>query len=192
MRRVYRGRRNALLEALDRGHSIAAGDARPKRGRPYLRIVFARGPGRGGRARRAADLGVGVYPAGPLLRPLIAGPGLILGYAALDEEGIAEGVRRLRLAVDDVRGDEPLSSPSSRTSSKALGRESYDLTDVGGEPFDDLDAGQRAQDGRRRQHLARPAAAAEDDALPFHHSRVHPDRQSAGRPNTVTPPIPCR
>ena len=27
---------------------------------------------------------------------------MILGYAALDEEAIAEGIRRLRLAIDDV------------------------------------------------------------------------------------------
>ena len=32
-------------------------------------------------------------PAGP--------PGLILGYAALDEAGIAEGIRRLRQAIQD-------------------------------------------------------------------------------------------
>ena len=30
--------------------------------------------------------------------------GLILGYAALDEAGIAEGIRRLRLAIDAELG----------------------------------------------------------------------------------------
>jgi GntR family transcriptional regulator / MocR family aminotransferase len=51
---------------------------------------------------RAAAEGVGVYPIAPYyLRPPTR-QGLILGYGSLDEEKIREGIRRLRLALDDV------------------------------------------------------------------------------------------
>jgi GntR family transcriptional regulator / MocR family aminotransferase len=99
MRRVYRGRRTALLEALDRelGDLAVPG---PSDAGLYLRIVLAKGLDEESIARRAADLGVAVYPARPYFAQPVARPGLILGYAALDEAGIAEGIRRLRLAID--------------------------------------------------------------------------------------------
>jgi GntR family transcriptional regulator / MocR family aminotransferase len=114
MRRLYRGRRNALLDALAR-HLDGLATPGPSEAGLYLRIVFADGLAETAVAQRAATYGVAVYPAGPYFARTVERPGLILGYAALDEERIAEGIRRLRLAVDDVRGDEPLSSPSSRT-----------------------------------------------------------------------------
>jgi DNA-binding transcriptional MocR family regulator len=70
----------------------------------YLRIVLAEGLDEETVAREAAARGVAVYPARPYYQRDIARPGLILGYAALDEAGIREGIRRLRLAIDAVRG----------------------------------------------------------------------------------------
>ena len=99
MRRVYRGRRAALLEALDRELGPLATPG-PSDAGLYLRLVLAEGLDEEAVARRAAELGVAVYPAGPYFARPVARPGLILGYAALDEAGIAEGIRRLRLAVD--------------------------------------------------------------------------------------------
>jgi GntR family transcriptional regulator / MocR family aminotransferase len=53
---------------------------------------------------RAADEGVGVYPIAPYyLRPPER-QGLILGYASLDEAKIREGIRCLRVALDDIAG----------------------------------------------------------------------------------------
>lgn len=102
MRRVYRGRRAALLEALDRELGPLATPG-PNDAGLYLRLVLADGLDEEAVARRAAELGVAVYPAGPYYARPVARPGLILGYAAVDEAGIAEGIRRLRLAIDAVR-----------------------------------------------------------------------------------------
>jgi GntR family transcriptional regulator/MocR family aminotransferase len=102
MRRVYRGRRAALLEALARELGDVA-ESGPSDAGLYLRIVLAEGLNEEAVAREAAKRGVGVYPAGPYFARPVARPGLILGYAALDEAGIAEGVRRLRRAIDAVR-----------------------------------------------------------------------------------------
>jgi GntR family transcriptional regulator/MocR family aminotransferase len=101
MRRVYRGRRAALLEALARelGALVTLG---PSDAGLYLRIVLAEGLEEAAVTRRAAELGVAVYPAAPYFARPPARPGLILGYAALDEAGIAEGIRRLRRAIESV------------------------------------------------------------------------------------------
>jgi GntR family transcriptional regulator/MocR family aminotransferase len=100
MRRVYRGRRTALLEALARDLDGLA-EPGPSEAGLYLRIVLAPGLDDEVVARRAAELGVAVYPARPYFARPPARPGLILGYAALDEAGIAEGIRRLRQAIED-------------------------------------------------------------------------------------------
>lgn len=99
MRRVYRGRRAALLEALDRELGALATPG-PSDAGLYLRLVLAEGLDEEAVAHRAAELGVAVYPATPYYARPVARPGLILGYAALDEAGIAEGIRRLRFAID--------------------------------------------------------------------------------------------
>jgi GntR family transcriptional regulator / MocR family aminotransferase len=52
-------------------------------------------------ARAAAD-GVGIYPIAPYYLRAPQRHGLILGYASLDERAIREGIRRLRVALDDV------------------------------------------------------------------------------------------
>jgi GntR family transcriptional regulator/MocR family aminotransferase len=99
MRRVYRARRAAVLEAvaLDLGGLATPG---PSDAGLYLRLVLADGLNEEAVAARAATLGVAVYPAGPYFARPIPKPGLILGYAALDVPGIQEGIRRLRLALD--------------------------------------------------------------------------------------------
>ena len=107
MRRVYRGRRAALLEALERELGPLATPG-PSDAGLYLRVVLADGLNEEAVARRAAEFGVGVYPAGPYYARPVERPGLILGYAALDEAGIAEGIRRLRLAIDAERSPSTL------------------------------------------------------------------------------------
>jgi GntR family transcriptional regulator/MocR family aminotransferase len=59
-----------------------------------------------GRALRAACRvrGVGVYPAAPFYSRPPRHAELLLGYAALDESAIREGVCRLRAAIDEVAG----------------------------------------------------------------------------------------
>jgi GntR family transcriptional regulator / MocR family aminotransferase len=102
MRRVYRGRRTALLEALARELGDLATPG-PSDAGLYLRLVLADGLDEEAVTRRASERGVAVYPARPYFARPIPQAGLILGYAALDEDGIVEGIRRLRLAIDDVR-----------------------------------------------------------------------------------------
>jgi GntR family transcriptional regulator/MocR family aminotransferase len=94
-------RRAALLEALDaelgaraQVHGASAG----------LHVLLEL---RGVRAREVSRLraeckkrGVGVYSAAPFYTRPPARAELLLGYAALDEARIREGVRRLRRAVD--------------------------------------------------------------------------------------------
>ncbi len=65
----------------------------------YVLVRLAPGLDETAVARRAAELGVAVYPAGPYYARLVERPGLVLGYAALDEAQIAEGTRRLARAV---------------------------------------------------------------------------------------------
>jgi GntR family transcriptional regulator/MocR family aminotransferase len=102
MRRVYRARRAALLEAVaDHLHGLATSG--PSDAGLYLRLVLADGLDEEAVAARAAALGVAVYPAGPYFARPVPKPGLILGYAALDEAGIREGIRRVRLAIDAER-----------------------------------------------------------------------------------------
>jgi GntR family transcriptional regulator / MocR family aminotransferase len=99
MRRIYRGRRVALLEALAHELGTLAVTGRSDAGL-YLRIVLAQGLDEEVIAREASARGVAVYPARPYYQRPPARPGLILGYAALDEAGIREGIRRLRQAID--------------------------------------------------------------------------------------------
>ena len=103
MRRLYRTRRAVLLEALARELPglVTPG---PSEAGLYLHIVLAPGLDETAVAERAAARGVGVYPATPYFVRPVERPGLILGYSALDEDAITEGIRRLRLAIDEVLG----------------------------------------------------------------------------------------
>jgi GntR family transcriptional regulator/MocR family aminotransferase len=50
-------------------------------------------------AARALELDVGVYPLRPYYARGHAAPGLVFGYGAIDEDGIREGLSRLRRAM---------------------------------------------------------------------------------------------
>jgi len=60
----------------------------------------------------AQAAGVGVYPITPLYDPLSTSgrpdhPGLVIGYASLDDHGITCGVERLTAALEAVRAQLP-------------------------------------------------------------------------------------
>ena len=103
MRRLYRARRAVLLDALARELPGLATPG-PSEAGLYLHVVLAAGLDETTVAERAAARGVGVYPAGPYFVRPVERPGLVLGYSALTEDAIVEGIRRLRLAIEDVRG----------------------------------------------------------------------------------------
>lgn len=98
MRRLYQGRRDALLEAL-RQHlgSIVTlgGDATGL----HLVAWLPDGWDDQALAARAAELGVATPPVSPYYQGVDGRPGLMLGFAALDEASIAEGIRRLAQAA---------------------------------------------------------------------------------------------
>lgn len=98
MRRVYRSRRAALLEALDRELGDRA-ELGPTDAGLFMLIRLAPGLDEREVAQRATTLGVAVYPAEPYYSKRVDRPGLVLGYAALDEQQIAEGIRRLGRSV---------------------------------------------------------------------------------------------
>ncbi|GIG66785.1 MocR-like pyridoxine biosynthesis transcription factor PdxR [Phytomonospora endophytica] len=103
MRRVYQSRRRVLLDAL-RTHLP---DTRPSGADAGLHLLVWLPEGLGEEAvtAAAAELGVCVQPLGPFrLGSRQSSPGgLILGYAALDERAIAEGVALLGRAVARLR-----------------------------------------------------------------------------------------
>ncbi|MDP8921860.1 MAG: PLP-dependent aminotransferase family protein [Chloroflexota bacterium] len=101
MRRVYRARRAILLDALARELGGIA-EPGPSEAGLYVLVRLAPGVDEMAVARRAAQLGVAVYPAAPYYAHLVDRPGLVLGYAALDEAQIAAGIRRLARAVREA------------------------------------------------------------------------------------------
>ena len=99
----YGRRRAALLEALDTrlGGRVAVegADAGVHVVAWLPGLEAARTPDL---VREAAARGVGIYPVAPYYLEPPARAGLLLGYAALTEEAIREGVRRLAEALDAV------------------------------------------------------------------------------------------
>jgi GntR family transcriptional regulator/MocR family aminotransferase len=95
MRRVYAGRRALLLDLLD---AWFAPWLVPVPSSAGLHVTALARDGLDGEAlaSQARRIGVGVQP----LRPYVVGApprdGLVLGFGALDEDGIREGLRRLR------------------------------------------------------------------------------------------------
>jgi GntR family transcriptional regulator/MocR family aminotransferase len=96
-------RREALLAALARFLGDAARVDGPQSGlhvvvwlpaTPASRVSAIR--------RRAAARGAGVYPVAPYYQRPPAEAGFVLGYAALSEEEIREGIRRFAEAVEEV------------------------------------------------------------------------------------------
>ena len=114
MRPLYRRRRDALLAALAQQLpelepvGIAAG--------LHLRRSSAAGRRRGrGRGRRGPSRPGGRWP-GALSHRRRGRPGLVIGYAALSERAIADGVRRLAEAID---ASDSANSPSSSVNHSA-------------------------------------------------------------------------
>jgi GntR family transcriptional regulator/MocR family aminotransferase len=98
MRRLYQARRDALLGAL-RTH---LGDQmQPGGDGAGLHLVGWLPPGSDAAAlsAEAARLGVAAPPLDPYYLGAVSRPGLMLGYASLDEARIVEGVRRLARAA---------------------------------------------------------------------------------------------
>ena len=103
MGRLYRERRDALLAALARElrEEVEAGGS----GAGLHLVAWLRdGLSEEEVAAAAAEHGVGVYP---LARFRLGGPtrpGLLLGYAALSERDVEEGVRQLARAIRSLGG----------------------------------------------------------------------------------------
>jgi GntR family transcriptional regulator/MocR family aminotransferase len=94
MGRLYRARRDVLLAALD---EHLAGAIEPGGAGAGLHLVawLRAGLDEAAVAAAAAAAGVGVYPVGRFRLGAPGRPGLLLGYAALEERQIEAGVRRL-------------------------------------------------------------------------------------------------
>ncbi|GLZ77771.1 GntR family transcriptional regulator [Actinorhabdospora filicis] len=104
MRRVHMGRRRALLDALER-HLPGA---RPSGAAAGLHLLVWLPPGvdEDAAVAAAAEAGVGVQALAPYR--FGAGPaGLILGYSALNERAITEGIALLGRAVARLRRPAP-------------------------------------------------------------------------------------
>lgn len=98
MRRLYQARRDALLEALRTqlgGLMLPGGDG------AGLHLVGWLPPGTDAvqLSAAAASMGVAAPPLDPYYLGTARRPGLMLGFAALDEAKIEEGVRRLARVV---------------------------------------------------------------------------------------------
>jgi GntR family transcriptional regulator/MocR family aminotransferase len=101
MRGIYRSRRDAIVEALDRE---LRGRVRPGPADGGFQIVVGLEPDEDDRvvARRAAAVGIDVTP---LSRYTLGkgDPGLVLGYSALSPEAIRAGVRGLARVLRSAR-----------------------------------------------------------------------------------------
>ena len=98
MRRLYAARRGALLTALEEhlgGLVTPGGDGAGL----HLVAWLPAGCDAHALATRVARLGVATAPVGPYYAAGTGRSGLMLGFAALDEDTIAEGVRRLAQAT---------------------------------------------------------------------------------------------
>ncbi len=101
-------RRAALLEAIDaelgRGANVLGASA----GLHVLVRLPGLDPADVPRLRRACrDLGVGVYPTAPYYSAQPAHAEVLLGYAALREETIREGIRRFGRALGSLQAGAP-------------------------------------------------------------------------------------
>jgi GntR family transcriptional regulator/MocR family aminotransferase len=108
-------RRNALLEVVDTELGSRVEVLGASAGLHVLMRIPGVDAGEVPRIRQACrELGVGVYPASPFYASPPAAAELLLGYAALPEETIREGVRRLRRALDSTGPAGTLDSPKAR------------------------------------------------------------------------------
>ncbi len=98
MRQLYRLRRQALVGSLER-HLSGAVEVIGASAGMHLMVRLAVPMDEAEVVSRAAAAGVGVYPARPYFCGEPPGPALVLGYAAMLEERIEEGVARLARAL---------------------------------------------------------------------------------------------
>jgi GntR family transcriptional regulator/MocR family aminotransferase len=98
MRDLYRVRRSALVESL---RSCLGGAMEVSGANAGMHLMARLRPDMDGveTAEKAADLGVGVYPAGPCFTGPSPYPALVFGYAGMSEEAIRQGIRLLAQAV---------------------------------------------------------------------------------------------
>jgi GntR family transcriptional regulator/MocR family aminotransferase len=103
MRSLYRGRRDVLVDSLQRycGDAITLGDSDCG-----LHVTAFFRPGTDDRAvsRRARELGIEVQPLSRFYLGGHARPGGVLGYSALQRSAIVEGARKLARALASVDG----------------------------------------------------------------------------------------
>ena len=99
MRRLYSGRRDALVAALRGTLKGLVEVVEPEAG---LHLVAWLSPGHDDRAaaREAVGLGIDAKPIADYSLRRLPRPGLVLGYGAVDERLIREGVQRLARAVE--------------------------------------------------------------------------------------------
>lgn len=112
MRRLYQSRRDALLTAL---RTYLPDEVQPGGDGAGLHLVAWLPPGTDTMALavEAAALGVASPPLGPYYLRGEGRPGLMLGFAALDEAKIVEGVRLLARVVRRAAGPRILTAPAS-------------------------------------------------------------------------------
>jgi len=94
MRELYRGRRQALVDAL-RHHLGGAVTVMGANAGMHLMVGLPEYLDEADVVERAALAGVGVYPAAQCYHGTSLGPALVLGYAAMPEEMISRGIEKL-------------------------------------------------------------------------------------------------
>ncbi len=109
MTRLYRQRRHRLLEALYEHFGAGVRLSGEAAGLHVLvTLPGLRGQDEAGIARRAAALGVRIYPAsGYYVQDPPSEPAFLMGYAALSAAHITEGVARLAAAVQEPAAVRP-------------------------------------------------------------------------------------
>jgi GntR family transcriptional regulator/MocR family aminotransferase len=98
LRKEYRGRRKALVEALERHLPGQAHYSKAEAGL-HVMVYLPTGVDERALAAACAAAGVGVYPGGPYHLGRPPGPSILLGYSGLSEAAIREGIARLAEAV---------------------------------------------------------------------------------------------
>ncbi|MCL5960096.1 MAG: PLP-dependent aminotransferase family protein [Chloroflexi bacterium] len=94
MRDFYRVRRDALLDAI-REHLPGRVDLAPSSGGLHILVWLRADVDENELVLRAAEIGVGVYPAGQCFLRQHDTPGLVLGFGGMDERRVGEGISRL-------------------------------------------------------------------------------------------------
>ena len=100
LRQAYGERRHALVKALDTYLSDRVSYSPDPAG---LHVMLYLDPvcNESEIVKRAAAVGVGVYPGAPYHLQEPAPPSILLGYSGLDVEQITEGIRRLSAIMED-------------------------------------------------------------------------------------------